>query len=111
MSSFFIANLNIKVMNSKHIVSLLSLYTFPILFLYTNNYETVEIKQLPIPLLISFGFLFISILLYFILTLKIEMNKSFLIIIAYSVIFLFYGHFHLLLYNSEFAFIKIFNKN
>lgn len=96
------------MLKTKHTISLFAFCTYPILFLYSNNFASVSIIQIITPLLISYSLLAAFLLFLWIAQFwyRINSEKAFIILLLLSSIFLYYGHIHLGLYNSDLAYFK-----
>ena len=101
-------------MNSiKYFLTLIAFYSFPVFFLYSSNINNVSVYQIILPLIIS---IFSCIFFYLILRLaayNIKFVKSYfnIILILFSILFLYYGHLHLYIHSSNNFTILLFSKN
>jgi len=88
-----------------HFITPILFSIFPILFLYSNNVNSVVIKELLFPILLVSIF---SYLVLFILKLVLkDWKKSSVLTSIYMILIFLYGHIHLLLYSLDIGGIQI----
>ena len=99
------------MLKNKQVLYLIAFSSYPVLFLYSNNYTSAFFIQIFSPILIAYTILGIGILLLAAFNIKFKLSSdiSFLILVVFMSFFLYYGHLHYSLYNLDLAYVTVGN--